>query len=55
MSSNKQRHMKGKARANIVAFETEEQVGANQMITSNGQPLNNGFEDEQVCIYDYNI
>jgi hypothetical protein len=39
--------------ANIEIFETEEQENDNIIITSPIQSINNTYEDEQVCIYDY--
>jgi hypothetical protein len=38
---------------NIEIFETEEQENDNIIITSHIQSINNTYEDEQVCIYDY--
>jgi hypothetical protein len=38
---------------NIEPFEVEEQQGSNNVITSNGQTINNTLGDEQVCIYHY--
>jgi len=38
---------------NIEPFEVEEQQGGNNVITFNGQTINNGSIDEQVGIYDY--
>jgi hypothetical protein len=51
-SSNKQMPMNRKAHANIETFELEEQQDGSNIITLDGQPINNRSEDEQVCIFD---
>jgi hypothetical protein len=38
---------------NIENFETEGQENDSIIITSHIQSINNTYEDEQVCIYDY--
>jgi hypothetical protein len=44
--------MKRKMYANIETFEIEESENGSNIITLDGQPISNDFEDEQVCIFD---
>jgi hypothetical protein len=38
---------------NSESFEVEEHQGSNNVITFNGQIINNGLIHEQVSVYDY--
>jgi hypothetical protein len=51
-SSNKQTPMNRTLHANIETFEIEDQEVGSNIVTSDGQHINNRFEDEQVCIYE---
>jgi hypothetical protein len=51
-SSNKHMYVDRKTPTNIENFDIEGQEDGNIVITSDGQPINNRSEDEQVCIYD---
>jgi hypothetical protein len=43
-------HKDQKGHVNIEAFQIEEQEGSNNIITFDGQDINNRSEDKQVCI-----
>ncbi len=45
--------MDRKTHSNIETFEVEEQECGNNFITTDGQSINNRFQEQQICIYNY--